>query len=184
MTREGALLVMVAVAVALLALGVIAWRRRSRRDGGLAAPFGEATAEAVERLRTSGLYVATTRHDEPLERLAIRGLGFRARVDVTVTDRGVALDLVGQPRMFLAVDRIDGIDLANTAIDRVVESGGLVRIAWRSDHADGSAQTVDSYLRPQDGSAQGLAAAITAILPPSTPGAAEQTSSTSTGNAA
>ena len=184
MTREGALLVMIAVAVGLLALGVVAWRRRSRRDGGLAAPFGEAPTDAREQVRSSGFYVATTRHDDALERLAIRGLGFRSRLDVTVTDRGVALDLVGQPRMFLALERISGVDLANTAIDRVVEAGGLVRIAWLANRSDGSTEIVDSYLRPQDELASALAAAISALLPPSTPTATDQTSTTSTGNAA
>ncbi|MCG7415225.1 hypothetical protein MHK74_11725 [Microbacterium aurum] len=163
MSREGALLVMIAVAIALLAIGVIAWRRRTRRDADLAAPFGEAPAAAVERERVSGLYVATTRHGEPLERLAIRGLGFRSRVDVTVTDRGVALDLTGQPRLFLETARIADVDLATVAIDRVVERGGLVRLTWRAGDT-----LVDSYLRPQDGSARALAAAIAAILPAST----------------
>ncbi|KIC57351.1 hypothetical protein [Microbacterium hominis] len=184
MNREGALLVMIAVAVALLALGAFAWRRRSRRDAGIVAPFGEAPEAAAVQTVSSGFYVATTRHGEALERLAIRGLGFRSRVDVTVTDRGVALDLVGQPRMFVATDRIDSVGLATTAIDRVVEPGGLVRLSWRAERTDGTSETVDSYLRPQDQSAQGLAAAITAILPPSTPTAADQTSTPSTGNAA
>lgn len=182
MNREGALLVMIAVAVALLALGAFAWRRRSRRDAGIVAPFGEAPDAAAVQTVSSGFYVATTRHDDALERLAIRGLGFRSRVDVTVTDRGVALDLVGQPRMFVATDRIVSVDLATTAIDRVVEPGGLVRLSWRAERTDGTSETVDSYLRPQDQSAQGLAAAITAILPPST--ATDQTSTPSTGNAA
>ena len=102
MTREGALLVMIGVTVVLLGLGVLAWRRRTRRDSGLLAPVGELPQGAIPSLTASGFYVATTRHGEALERLAITGLGFRSRVDVTVTDAGVALDLVGQPRMTLA----------------------------------------------------------------------------------
>lgn len=184
MNREGALLVMIAAALALLALGAFAWRRRSRRDAGVTAPYGEAPDGATPETVVSGFYVATTRHGDPLERLAIRGLGFRSRVDVTVTDRGVALDLVGQPRMFLAIERIESVALATTAIDRVVEPGGLVRIAWTAHRSDGATETVDSYLRPQDESASALAAAITAILPPSTATAAEKSSTTPTGNAA
>jgi len=184
MNREGALLVMIAVAIALLALGAFAWRRRSRRDAGITAPFGEVPDAAAVQTVSTGFYVATTRHGDALERLAIRGLGFRSRVDVTVTDRGVALDLVGQPRMFVTTERIVSVGRATTAIDRVVEPGGLVRLAWRAERTDGTTETVDSYLRPQDQSAQGLAAAITAILPPSTPTATDQTSTTSTGNAA
>lgn len=158
MTRELALSVMILVAAALIALGVWGWRRRVVRDRAIGAPFGDAPAGASVLAHFSGLYVATTRHDEPLERLAIRGLGFRSRVDVSVSDAGVALDLTGQPRVFLAHDRIARVDQATVAIDRVVEKDGLVRIAWRTDAGD----TVDTYLRGQDASAHAIAAAIAA----------------------
>lgn len=165
MTRELVLVLTVAFAGLLIALGVSAWRRRARRDSGHAAPVGEAPAGAVETFRSQGLYVATTRAGEPLERLAIAGLAFRSRVDVTVTDAGVALDLTGQPRVFLAASRIVSVDQATVAIDRVVERDGLVRISWTTD----AGETVDSYLRPQDTSARGLAAAIDGVRPPTPP---------------
>jgi len=160
MTREAALLVIVAVTLVLLGLGVWAWRRRARRDGALPAPHGEIPEGATTRASHSGFYVATTQHGEPLERLAIRGMAFRSRVDVTVTDRGIALDLTGQPRLFLPADRIAEVAQATVAIDRVVEKDGLVRVTWQV--AD---QYVDSYLRAQDASARTLAAAITDALP-------------------
>ncbi|WP_106813894.1 PH-like domain-containing protein [Microbacterium timonense] len=162
MSREGALTVIVAVAVGLLALLAWAWWRRTRRDARFTAPVGEVPQGARTLSAFPALYVATTRHDEPLERLAIDGLAFRSRADVTVTDAGVALDLTGRPRVFVAADRIDGVGQANVAIDRVVERDGLVRVAWRLD--DGT--VVDSYLRPQDASARALADAVAAILPP------------------
>lgn len=167
MTREGALLVIVLVAVALLALGVWAWMRRARRDRGLTAPVAEVPEGAATIAVFPALYVATTRHGEPLERLAIRGLAFRSRADVTVTDAGVALDLTGRPRVFLRADRIEGTGQATVAIDRVVEPDGLARLSWRLD--DGT--VVDSYLRPQDASARAFVGAIGGIL-----------SSTQTGN--
>ncbi|WP_137843603.1 hypothetical protein [Microbacterium sp. 2FI] len=160
MTRTGALLVVVAVAVIALGLISWAWWRRSRRDAAMKAPVGEAPADAITRAVFAALYVATTRHDEPLERLAIAGLGFRSRADVTVTDRGVALDLTGQPRIFLDAARIIDVAQATVAIDRVVEPGGLTRLSWRLD--DGT--VVDSYLRPQDASARALADAVAGIL--------------------
>jgi hypothetical protein len=170
-SREGALLVMVAVALVLLALGVWAWRRRTRRDSGLTAPFGELPAGAVQTAAISGLYVATTRHDEPLERLAIRGLGFRSRVDVIVAaggaDAGVAIDLTGQPRLFIPAARVVSVDQATVAIDRVVEKRGLTRLSWLIDDET----TVDSYFRPQTASARALADAIqTIVTPTQTPG--------------
>ncbi|OZD48476.1 hypothetical protein CH252_18185 [Rhodococcus sp. 06-1477-1B] len=156
MSREGALVVMIGVAVALLAVFAWAWVRRTRRDARYTAPVGELPADAVETAVFSGLYVATTRHDEPLERLAIKGLGFRSRVDVTVTSAGVALDLQGQPRITLTRDRLVDAALATVAIDRVVERDGLTRVSWRIDDDT----IVDTYLRPQEASAKALADAI------------------------
>ena len=155
-------MVMIAVAVVLLALGVWAWLRRTRRDRGYAAPVGEAPAGARELSRTSGLYVATTRHEQPLERLAIRGLGFRSRIDVVTTDAGVALDLTGQPRLFIDADRIVSVGQATVAIDRVVEKEGLTRLSWRIDDET----VVDSYFRPQTASARAFADTLRAASTP------------------
>ncbi|WP_345802523.1 hypothetical protein AAIB33_05340 [Microbacterium sp. AZCO] len=166
MTQQGALLVMIGVAVVLLALLAWAWARRTRRDRGLTAPVGDAPASALVSATFDGFYVATTRHGEPLERLAIRGLGFRSRADLIVTDVGVALDLTGQPRVFLPTSRIAGVAQASVAIDRAVEPDGLVRLDWRTD--EGS--LVDSYFRPQDASARQVADAVDAILTPTTTG--------------
>jgi hypothetical protein len=161
MTREGAVAVLVALVLVLLTLIAVGWWRRTRRDAGLVPPFGEAPEGSVDVATFAGLYVATTRHDEPLERLAIRGLSFRSRADLTVTDGGVALDVTGQPRVYLAADRIDSVGQATVAIDRVVEPEGLVRIAWRIDDST----IVDSYFRPQDASARALVDATAGILP-------------------
>ena len=162
MSREGALAVTIAFTAALLAVLAWAWWRRMRRDSGLSAPVGEVPVDAAALSRHEALYVATTRHGEPLERLAIRGLGFRSRADLTVTSAGVALDLTGQPRFFIPTEQIVDVAQATVAIDRVVERDGLVRIAWRRD----GQTVVDSYLRPQDASARAVADEIGALLPP------------------
>ncbi len=160
MTREGALLITIAAVIVLFGVLAWAWWRRTRRDSGLHAPVGEVPVGAATLAAHEVLYVATTRHDEPLERLAIRGLAFRSRADITVTDAGLAFDLTGQPRLFLPADRIVDVDQATVAIDRVVERDGLVRIAWRAD----AATVVDSYLRPQNASARAVSDEIAAIL--------------------
>lgn len=130
------------LAVAILLVMLLAWRRRLRRDADLAAPLG--VPEHAEVLaRHEVLYVSTTRHDEPLERLAIAPLAYRARGELAVTDRGVALCLDGAPTVFLAKDRLKAVDRATVTIDRVVERGGLVKLVW--DVAE--QHPVDSYLR-------------------------------------
>ena len=170
MTREIALLILVAFTAVLLGLGVWSWRRRARRDAALVAPVGDVPADAEVVLRFTGFYVATTRHDEPLERLAIDGLAFRSRVDGVVTDRGIALDLPGLRRLFIDTASIMTAERATVTIDRVVEKGGLARIDWRID-AD---TIVDSYFRPQDTTARAIVDAVSSTL-------SAQTSTTPTG---
>lgn len=160
MTRELAIGIMIGLALLLIALGLWGWYRRTRRDGGLSAPVGDAPAAATVLDEFTGFYVATTRHGEPLERLAIPRLAFRSRVDLIVTDAGVALDLTGQPRIFLDAGRIVAAEQATVAIDRVVERDGLVRLSWTTD----TGETVDSYFRAQESSARVVASAITGIL--------------------
>lgn len=160
MSQQGALMTMISIAAALLFALVWAWLRRTRRDSALVAPVGEAPEGAVVHAVFSGLYVATTKHGEPLERLAIRGLAFRSKADLTITDAGIALDLTGSPRVFLPVARLTGASQATVAIDRVVEPDGLVRISWRTD----GGTVVDTYFRPQDASARALADAVGGIL--------------------
>lgn len=162
MTREGALLVIVGVAAVLLGLLVWAWRRRAKRDSARLIAVGELPEGTTTRAVFDGLYVATTVHDAPLERLAAPGLGFRSRATVTVADAGVAVDLTGQSRFVLTRDRIVDVAQSTVAIDRVVEKDGLVRVSWRTD----AGSVVDSYFRPQDASAKALADAIRAALPP------------------
>ena len=93
--------------------------------------------------------------------MAIRGLGFRARAELTVTDKGVALDIPGQPRMAFGPTRLVDAAQATVTIYRVVERDGLARLTWRADETT----LVDSYFRPQDASALELADAIRPLLP-------------------
>ncbi|MCR2785691.1 MULTISPECIES: hypothetical protein [unclassified Microbacterium] len=166
MTQELALLIVAAFAVGLLGLVAWGWRRRGRRDAGLVAPEGEVPEAASVIGVFPVLYVATTRHGEPLERLAIRRLGFRSKADVTVTDAGIALDLVGQPRLFIPRGQIAGAAQATVTIDRVVERDGLARLDWRIPTHDGGDALVDSYFRPQETSARALVDALLQLSDP------------------
>jgi hypothetical protein len=132
--------------LALLLLGMwLAWRARSKRDAGVAAgqPLPEGGIRPI--LTTDVLYVATTKAGQPLERLAIRGLAFRARAELTLAGEGVVLAVSGQEPIFLAATQLRSAQPATWTIDRVVESDGLIALSWRSGDTD-----VDSYLRVID----------------------------------
>ena len=166
MTYQGGLLVMVAVAVVLIGLMLWGWTRRRKRDAQVEVPLGEPVGSAI--LTSHGFYVATTKHDEPLNRIAARPLAFRSRVDVTVTEAGLAIALAqegglglampGERPVFIPASRIDGAGRATWTIDRVVERDGLVLVAW----SDGS-QILDTYVRLQDDDPAALVAAIDGI---------------------
>lgn len=164
MTREAAVLVMIALAVILLLLMWWGWRRRARRDRRLSAPTA-VPADTVLRMRREALYVATTRHGEPLERLSIRPLAFRSRATVDVTDAGIALALTGQPVVFVPAERITGSGRSTVVIDRVVEGGGLVYFAWMVDDDT----VADSIIRFTDGGDDEFLAAVAAFHPTPSP---------------
>jgi len=168
MTREGALLLMIAIAIVLLALMAWGWRRRTRRDAQPLTTVHDLPADAAVTARYDGLYVATTRHGEPLERIAAPGLGFRSRADITIADAGIALDIPGQQRLVIAAEHITDVALATVAIDRVVEHDGLVRVSWCTEVGT----VVDTYLRARDASSAALAECIRPLIHDSRTGSA------------
>jgi hypothetical protein len=157
-SREGAVLITAAIAVVILLAMFLGWRRRLRRDSGLSAPLG-VPEHAEVTARHEILYVATTQHDQPLERLAITPLAYRARGELVVTDRGAALSLDGAPTVFIASNRLVTADLATVAIDRVVEPNGLIRLVWRITEDI----LVDTFLRHAAGGPQQILPELEAL---------------------
>ncbi|NYD66277.1 PH-like domain-containing protein [Agromyces atrinae] len=134
--------VVVALAVTLM---ILSWRARRRRDSGLSAYELPATA-GDEILAADVFYVATTPHEVPHERLAVRGLAFRASARLAVTADGLRLEIPGESETFIPTSAITGADRATWAIDRGVEPHGLVVVTWTAD-GDDAHPSVDSYFR-------------------------------------
>ncbi|MFP7760503.1 hypothetical protein [Marisediminicola sp. LYQ134] len=131
--------------VVLLGLMVLGWRARQRRQATLPQPASVPADPGAELLSLEVFYVATTVSDSPLDRIAVRGLGFRARARVTVTDAGVVLAIPGENAAFLPAADISAVGRSTWTIDRVVERGGLVRVSWTLGDT-----AVDSFLRVAD----------------------------------
>lgn len=164
--------------IALVIAGVFSlmlhgWASRRRRQAGLARPVAAPEALGAASLTVEGWYVATTKADEPLERIAVHGLGFRARATAAVHPEGVVLIVRGQQPLIITPATLRGAGRATWAIDRVVERDGLVLIGWMLGDSP-----VDSYLRlPDPNAATAFVAAVQALTPVSTPDPAEGTSS-------
>jgi hypothetical protein len=154
-----AALVLAFLALVLL-LMVLGWRARRRRQSALGEPQHPPADLGTPLGAFAGLYVATTLGGQPLERVAVRGLGFRARTTVSVSTAGVVVPVAGQADTFIPAADVVSVGRATWTIDRVVETDGLVLVAWRLDGTD-----VDSYFRVAD--PDGLLAALSAIAPTS-----------------
>ncbi|MCS0498198.1 PH-like domain-containing protein [Protaetiibacter mangrovi] len=132
---------MLVVALVFMALG---WRNRRRSQSALdvvpVPPDEIGEPLATERV----LYVATTLAEQPLERVVVEGLAFRARGEVRIARGGAVLDLAGARPAFIPVADIRGVGLASWTIDKGVEEGGLVFVRWE---LGGTA--VDTYLRSE-----------------------------------
>ncbi|WP_022906717.1 PH-like domain-containing protein [Curtobacterium sp. B18] len=149
------------VILALVALLFVAmartWRTRARAQAGSVPPVPVPADIGPAAGSWDGFTVATTRADEPLERITAGGLGFRGRGGVTVHETGVVLHHAGTTDRWIAADAVRGADRATWAIDRVVEPGGLVRLRWTATGAAG-ATDLDTYFRFPEGDGAVLAA--------------------------
>jgi hypothetical protein len=144
-------LIVALVLLLLLSSGWVAWRARTRRDAGLTPSHAVPAALGEPLVTTRALYVATTVHGEPLERLAIAGLGFRAQGTLAVHGSGVLLSLDGSEDVWIPASDLIGAQPATVAIDKAVEKDGLLALTWRlglhSELRPESTGVVDSYFR-------------------------------------
>ena len=143
--------------VVVIALAILGWLARRRRQRNIPKPVPMPADIGSLHGEFEGFYVSTTLDGQPLNRVAVRGLGFRSRATIAVADRGVVLALPGN-NVFIPREDLRDVTRANYTIDRVVEPGGLVLLAWRLGDVN-----VDSYLRVEK--TEELVSAIGTLLP-------------------
>jgi hypothetical protein len=146
MTQEIAGSIMLAVMVLALGLAFWGWQRRQRRYRGLAGELSRdiPTSDAV--FSVPALYIATTEHDNPLERVAAGALSYRAKAALALHPEGLSVRIPGEEPILFPASDIRDAGLATWTIDRVVEPEGMVMIRWQLGD-----KIVDSYFRIVDG---------------------------------
>ena len=160
-------LIIAAILALIFAMMAVGWRTRRRRQSHLVGLSPVPSEFGAVLLIEDLLYVATTAAEEPLERIAVHGLGFRARAVLTVTESGIRLELAGAAPGFLPSSALVGVGRATWTIDRVLRNDGLVFVRWTQTDASGTVVTLDSNFRSTDPDA--LVAAVEKIVPASAP---------------
>lgn len=145
MAREIGLALFILLGVVLLTLMVVSWRRRVARQAGLGVPGAVPSTTASVIATLGGQYVATTPAGEPLNRIAVKPLGFPANAELTVTDDGLIVALTGSEPFFVPKDDLLGAGRATWTVDRGVETDGLNLVSWRLNGTG-----LDSYFRLRD----------------------------------
>ncbi|QPZ39992.1 hypothetical protein [Paramicrobacterium chengjingii] len=153
-------LIIAGIVVVLFSMMWRSWRRRTVRDanhGLVPVPAHFAPTDTFDVQ-----YVATTRAGEPLERLALPGLGFRGFGTLSIMSVGASLAVAGERPAFLPAESLRSVHTSQVAIDRVVEPDGLVCISWTL--LDGT--ECDSYVRLREPADQPRTlAAISDLIP-------------------
>ncbi|GAB4100128.1 hypothetical protein [Sinomonas halotolerans] len=130
MERLGPGLLVLALAAGLIALVLVGWRGRLRRQSGVPAPPAAPAALGEERMRCEGQYVVTTTAGDWLDRVAVHGLGIRTEATASVHGTGVLFERAGAGDLFLPREDIEGVRLESGMAGKFVEEGGLVVISW------------------------------------------------------
>ncbi|MEP6481173.1 MAG: hypothetical protein ABJA94_04110 [Rhodoglobus sp.] len=145
MTRPELMAVVIVFLVLLLVLMVLGWRARARRQAGVVRPEAAPADLGVALGTFVGKYVATTSSGDPLDRIAVHGLGFRGNTAVTVADSGVLVQIDGTTDKWIPAADLRELRKATWTIDRVVEQDGLELLEWSLGD-----RLVDSYFRFDD----------------------------------
>jgi hypothetical protein len=156
MSRETLLTLVFAFFVLLILLMGVGWLTRRRRQRDIASPLPVPDDPGAITSEFSGFYVSTTPEGEPLNRIAVRGLGFRARTTVSIAETGLIVSLPGGD-FFIPVADLREASRARYTIDRVVEEGGLALVGWELGDMH-----LDSYFRVDD--TQDFVDAVSGIL--------------------
>ncbi|UYQ79091.1 hypothetical protein OF385_08140 [Glutamicibacter sp. JL.03c] len=131
---EGALgpvIITVLVIVAAIAMILVGWRNLKARQGQIPEPFEEFD-DAIEH-RFTGMYVATTKFDDWLDRIAVHDLGVRTNATLEVGEQGVHLIRSGSRAVHIPWEHFDSVKRSSGMIGKFVEKNGLIVISWNRE---------------------------------------------------
>ncbi|MEU3480458.1 hypothetical protein ACI2LO_14160 [Streptomyces sp. NPDC033754] len=104
------------------------WRGSLQSDLPELPTAPEAPGEA--RLTLGGRYHGSTTAGQWLDRIVAHGLGTRSRVELTLTDAGIAVVRPGANDFFIPADALREARLDKGIAGKVLAEGGLLIVTW------------------------------------------------------
>jgi hypothetical protein len=150
MDRTLPTIIIVVLTILALAAMYAGWRGLRRRQAAIPRPKSVPEDLGAILHTADLLYVGTTAAGDPYARIAVDPLAYRGKATVTVAERGIVLAITGGPDAFIPVEDLRAVSRATWAIDRAVETGGLVLVGWTLTAAESDGTDVDTYLRVVD----------------------------------
>lgn len=127
-------------------LAIRAWKTRAKRQSSLfLSPLEKLAAKGEPLAEADAFYVATTFADNYLERIAAHGLGARGFSKIQVFADGVLISRIGERDLAIVGDDLISVSYSQVAIDKAVESDGLMVLSWRAGET-----TLATHLRIKD----------------------------------
>lgn len=173
-TAWGPRLALTITVLAIIGLGVWGmrrgWQARAARQADLPAPaappeLSDGPVAGMAGAPVLGMYVATTRAGDLLDRIVVHGLGNRGRAELSLDPRGVRISRVGEAPVWIPVDDLRDVRLGSGQAQKAYEAGGLILIRWRLGDAE-----VETGFRADDPEQHLTTAGALSALVPSTGG--------------
>ncbi|MFD3666148.1 hypothetical protein ACFWVF_37020 [Streptomyces sp. NPDC058659] len=106
------------------------WKWRGSLQSDLPELPTAPEAPGAAKLTLSGRYHGSTTAGQWLDRIVAHGLGTRSRVELTLTDAGIAVVRPGANDFFIPTDALREARLDKGIAGKVLAEGGLLIVTW------------------------------------------------------
>lgn len=127
----GPIIITALVILAAITMMLVGWRNLKARQAQIPEPFAEFD-DTIEH-RFDGMYVATTKFDDWLDRIAVHDLGVRTNATLELGTAGIHLIRSGSRDVHIGWEHFEDVKRSNGMIGKFVEKNGLIVITWNRD---------------------------------------------------
>ncbi|WP_159609148.1 hypothetical protein [Glutamicibacter sp. JC586] len=138
----GPIVITALIIIAAITMILFGWRNLKARQSQIPEPFAEFD-DSIEH-SFAGMYVATTKFDDWLDRIAVHDLGVRTNATLELGTDGIHLIRSGSTDVHIPWEHYEQVKRSNGMIGKFVEKNGLIVITWNREGF-----TFDTGFRPR-----------------------------------